>query len=435
MRQNPIRSDSAHTILADFSKTDTNQVIAILDTCVDWNHPDLKNRIKINLQEKNGSSNMDDDNNGKTDDLRGWDFINNDNNPTDDNSHGTHVAGIAAAQSNNNIGIAGVSGAKILPIKILQSSGYGDATTISLGITYSANNGATVLNMSFGSYSRSQTMENALAYVYYYAVLVASAGNDGLCIGPGLCPDNKKGRPIYPAALSYVLGIQATSQNNIKGYGYRATFSNYDQDGPIYSGYSDALNYEIYSPGQSIISTIPESKYSFKSGTSMSAPAIAGAAAIYRSLFPNRSKERIFIDFINTNNSTTKNLDLVEAINNPAQPPNLQILNYTIIDTIGNADQDGNADAGETIELLVNIRNVGGATDSVYVALTWQPFEDTSVTYYIHFSVTCFPKALNNSSWFTLSKNSLISRSIAQLYLRTCSCTFFTAESALLLGR
>jgi subtilisin family serine protease len=132
----------------DSVTSDSNQVIAILDTGVDWDHPDLDDAIWTNWDEIPGNG-ADDDGNGYADDSRGWDWINNDNDPHDDNSHGTHVAGIAAAENNNGTGIAGVAwGARIMPLKVLQSSGRGSAGDIAAGINYARNNGATVINIT-----------------------------------------------------------------------------------------------------------------------------------------------------------------------------------------------------------------------------------------------------------------------------------------------
>jgi len=224
---------------------DTTQVIAILDTGVDWNHPDLKNKIWTN---PNPATSWNQD--GILNDVRGWDYINNDNNPMDDNSHGTHVAGIAAAETNNGIGIAGVNwNAKIMPIKVFQSSGRGDAATIAKGIIYASTHGATVINMSFGSYARSMAMEDALSNAYATCLLVAAAGNDATDIGD--CPP---GAPFFPAALSYVLGIQSPE----------ASFSNSDCTGPTFSNSSELFNYEMKAPVTNIISTIPNGNYSDK---------------------------------------------------------------------------------------------------------------------------------------------------------------------------
>lgn len=343
---------------------DTTQIIGILDTGVDWLHPDLATKIWSNNAERNGIPGVDDDGNGFVDDMRGWDFINNDNDPRDDNSHGTHVAGIAAAEANNGIGIAGVNWhAKIMPIKVFQSSGRGDAATITQGIWYAINKGATVLNMSFGSYARSLTMENALAYAYAQAVLVAASGNDGCCINCIVC-----GGPFFPAALSYVLGVQATDQG-----GGLAGFSNADDDGPVFSRYPDLLNYELRGPGVALISTIPNGNYRAYSGTSMAAAVVSGAVAIYRSVFPVQSQEIMWGNLINT---TSGHLNLFSAMQVQGQPK-LWFVSQTLVDTL-DGDRDGRVDAGETIELWFMVRNTWIQADSVFVGIRFGEFEDTT---------------------------------------------------------
>ena len=145
----------------------------------------------------------DDDGNGYIDDIRGWDFINLDNAPLDDNMHGTHVAGIIGAVGNNGIGISGaVWNVKLMPIKVFQSNGTGNSATIASGVEYATNNGATIQNMSFGSYAESSTLKAALETAYATSVLVAAAGNNKICIGPGLCPDKTPSAPLYPGAYT-----------------------------------------------------------------------------------------------------------------------------------------------------------------------------------------------------------------------------------------
>jgi len=352
----------------DSTTGDTTQIIAILDTGVDWLHPDLKDNIWINWAEVNGVEGVDDDGNGKIDDIRGWDFINNDNDPKDDNSHGTHVAGIAAAKGNNGLGIAGVNwNAKIMTIKVFQSSGRGDAATITQGIVYAKNKGATVINMSFGSYARSLTMEDALAVAYSSSVLVAAAGNDGLCIGPGLCPDRRIGQPFYPASISFVLGVEAPPR---PPFG----FTNYDQDGPVFSGYPDLLNYELKSAGVSIISSIPNGNYRVYSGTSMAAPLVSGAVSLYKHFHPMQNQELMWGNLIN---NTEPYLKINDAINVDPQPQ-LWFVNSNIVDTL-DGDRDGRVDAGETIELWFTVRNTWGHADSVFVEIEFGEFEDTTV--------------------------------------------------------
>ncbi|WKZ71246.1 MAG: S8 family serine peptidase [Melioribacteraceae bacterium] len=354
---------------------DTTQVIAILDTGVDWNHPDLKNKIWKNIDEIEGNG-QDNDGNGFIDDIRGWDFINHDNNPMDDNSHGTHVAGIAAAEGNNGIGIAGVNwGAKIMPIKVFQSSGRGDAATITEGIIYATNKGATVINMSFGSYTRSLTMEDALANAYATSVLVAAAGNDDKCIGP---PEVMKCKRFYPAAISYVLGVEATKEiaspcSPGQPSTFRACFSNYDQDGPVFSRYEELNNYEIKAPGANIISSVPNGNYRVYNGTSMSVPLVAGAVSLYSSVYTSQSQELMWGNFINTINI---HIQVFNAMNIDADP-RLWFVSHTIVDTL-DGDGDGRVDAGETIELWFEVRNTWGQVDSVWVGIEFGEFEDTT---------------------------------------------------------
>ncbi|MDD3051503.1 MAG: S8 family serine peptidase, partial [Candidatus Cloacimonetes bacterium] len=168
----------------DTTTGSSSQIIAIIDTGVDWTHPDLDDNIWDNSDEipNNG---IDDDGNGFIDDVRGWDFVNLDNNPRDDNSHGTHVAGIAAAEADNSTGISGVAwNSKIMPIKVLQSSGYGSSSDIAAGIDYAAENGAEIINLSLGSYGESLTLKIALENAYACATIVAAAVNDGYKIDP-----------------------------------------------------------------------------------------------------------------------------------------------------------------------------------------------------------------------------------------------------------
>ncbi|RLD57074.1 MAG: hypothetical protein DRJ05_10295, partial [Bacteroidetes bacterium] len=349
---------------------DTTQIIAILDTGVDWLHPDLSANTWNNTDEIAGNG-IDDDNNGKTDDIRGWDFINNDNNPMDDNSHGTHVAGIAAARGDNGIGIAGVNWfVKILPIKVFKSDGIGDVATISQGINYAAENGATVLNMSFGGYARSLTMETALINAYLTADLVASAGNNGESIY-SIDPDNPTTH--YPAGLSYVLGVEAM-----------AAFSNYDPDGPILSTFPENFNYELTAPGSGVISTAPNGTYVSMSGTSMSAPLVSGAISLYRTQFPAASREKLWGDFIHTSSGCIK---VYDAFYPDSVFPNFDMTDYAIEDTLAANDQDGQADAGELIQIYTTIRNTWGYADSVYALLAHSVYGDTNDLDFVHDSV------------------------------------------------
>lgn len=342
---------------------DGSQTIAILDTGVDYTHPDLEPNIWINQEELNGVEGFDDDGNGYIDDIRGWDFINLDNAPLDDNMHGTHVAGIAGALGGNGIGIAGAAwNVKLMPIKVFQSNGVGNSSTIAEGVTYASVNGATILNMSFGSYAESSTLRIALENAYASAVLVAAAGNDGVCIGPGLfCA------PFYPAAYTYVLGIEDRPKPPI-GY------TNYDQDGPIFSRYSNLLNYELAAPGTSIMSTVPNGGYRKLTGTSMSAPLVAGGIALYNQEKPEDSKELLFGNLINTAETY---VDFEKAIT--VEPtPELQVLSAITKDTINGQNGNDFLEPGETVEILPLVKNYWGPTEDVRVGIEFAEFEDQS---------------------------------------------------------
>ncbi len=339
----------------DTTTGDTTQLIAIIDTGVDWDHADLDGKIKINWTEYNGAAGVDDDGNGKVDDIRGWDFVNNDNNPNDDNSHGTHVAGIAAAETNNGTGIAGVSwGAKILPVKVMQSTGYGSSSTIALGVTYAANSGATVLNLSLGSYSESLTLKTALENAYSTAVIVAAAGNDFKPIA------GKFGKPMFPACYGWMIGVQAN-----------AGWSNYDPSGPVEYNNDYGYNYELTAPGTGIYSTIPNGQYRNLSGTSMSTPIVAGAAALLKTQQPSISTELLLGNMINSGTM----LNIFAAMNQ-IPTPDLHYISYTLVDTLVGDDRDGRPDAGETIQLWPTVKNAWGQADSVWTKIRFGEFED-----------------------------------------------------------
>ena len=323
--------------------------------------------------------------NGFVDDIYGWDFINNDGNPMDDNSHGTHCAGSAAAETNNSKGIAGVSpGAKIMGVKVMQSSGYGAAADIAQGIAYAANNGASVISMSIGGPGSSQVTEDALAVAYAYSFLVAAAGNSNICIGRPSplykCPDGKTPKPFYPAAYSYVLGVESSAP-----YGGKSGFSNYDEDGPISSYYSNLLNYEVRAPGSQIISAIPagntgnNGRYKFSQGTSMACPAVAGGVSLLKSFQPTFTHEKVFLHLIKTQSN---NIQLNTAIDF-ILPTEITYVTNTIVDTLIGGDNDGRADAGEIVELVLKLKNTGGYNDSIWASIELDGLEDPTLVDFI----------------------------------------------------
>ena len=377
-----VKADS----LWSYTTGDTLQVIGILDTGVDWLHPDLVNKIWRNVDEipNNG---IDDDLNGFVDDVRGWDFVNDDNNPMDDAGHGTHCAGIAAAETNNGIGIAGVSwGAKIMPVKILQSAGYSYADQITEGIWYATQNGCTILSNSWGGYGESVTVRLALEYAYTKGPIVAAAGNNGYKIDWPFPPWPPTAH-LFPASYNWVLGVEATIPN-----GWNAWFSNYDPTGPVISDsrpynrifFNDQeYNYEMRAPGVSILSTVPNGQYRYFSGTSMACPVVAGSIALMKSYDSTLTNEEVFAKLIQLNK-----IDMFQAgvmnikkstLNDP--PPDLYYQSNIIADSQG--DNDGRADAGETFNMYLKVKNAGGLVNPVWAKIRLTEFEDTTTVDFI----------------------------------------------------
>ena len=367
-------------------------VIAILDTGVDIDHPDLKDNIWTNESELNGVEGQDDDLNGYTDDLHGWDCVNQTGRLGDWNGHGTHCAGIAAAVAGNGIGIVGANpDALIMPVTVLQSDGMGDVGTIIRGIEYAMSHQADVISMSLGGTDYSMAEELALGKAYHYSVIVAAAGNNGACIYPGHALGSG---PMFPGAFTFVLGVEASrSAADLPGscafgkYPYkanpwRAMWSNFDDDGPIFSAFDQEklYNYELLTPGQSIMSTYPGGRYIMMNGTSMATPLAAGAISRLLQMKEYSSKELLFGDLIASANAETKVMDVMAAYNltDADRKPTLMVVNYVMKDSVG-GDGDGRFDAGETIELFPVLRNSWGEAVGIRCSLTTSDNEDSEI--------------------------------------------------------
>jgi thermitase len=239
----------------DLSTGDPDVVIAIIDFGVDLAHPDLQSQIWTNADEVPDNG-VDDDGNGYVDDVYGWDFANDDNDPQDDRGHGTHVAGIAAAATDNANGVAGIGfNSTILAIK----AGNGETgnvaySNIAWSLYYAADNGADVINLSVGGYSNPYYLQDAVDYAW-------SKG----CLLVGAVGNNDRSDPFYPAAYDNVIGVSATDQTDT-----RASWSNYGSQ------------VSVAAPGVSIYSTYWNngSTYNSLSGTSMAGPHVAGLAVL-----------------------------------------------------------------------------------------------------------------------------------------------------------
>jgi len=244
----------------DYTTGQSDVIIAVLDTGVYMNHPDLASGIWTNPREIPGNG-MDDDGNGFIDDVHGWNFALNNNAVADDHGHGTHVAGIAAARINNGIGIAGMAGgATIMPLKVFfpPPNVLGTYEDLIRAMVYATDNGARVINMSLGATSYSRGEEAAVDYAWNHdVVVVAAAGNTG------------RNTYHYPAAHHNAIAVAATD-----AYDNRAGFSTY----------GDFV--DVAAPGASVFSTLMNGGYGNMSGTSMATPHVAGLAGLLFSLNP-----------------------------------------------------------------------------------------------------------------------------------------------------
>ena len=268
----------------EISKGSDETVVAVLDTGIQYDHPDLDANIWTNEGETPGNG-VDDDGNGWVDDVRGWNFGRStgraSNDPYDIHSHGTHVAGTVGAVGDNGVGVVGVNWTvQIIAVNVFSKIGSGVgaySTDIINGFVYAAANGAKAVNTSLGSYRRSSNLEtNAVADLNDRGVLlVAAAGN---------MENNNDRNPHWPSNvdLANVIAVAAMksdlSLTDRNDWGYK-------NGQPAGSSYG-ATTVDLAAPGHQINSTVPGSGYAKFSGTSMAAPHVAGAVALFYSQFP-----------------------------------------------------------------------------------------------------------------------------------------------------
>jgi len=255
----------------DLTTGSRNVLVAVIDTGVDYTHPDLAANIWTNPGEIPGNG-IDDDGNGFVDDVHGWDFLNDDNDPADDNSHGTHVSGTIGAVGNNGVGVVGVAwNVSIVPLKFLGATGGGGTAAGAVqAIDYATRLGVDVMSNSWGGGGFSNALLEAIRAANDANILfVAAAGNSGT---------NNDVAPFYPANYDSpnIISVAATDHNDAL-----ASFSNY---GPTLV--------DVAAPGVNILSTIPGG-YGYKSGTSMATPMVSGAVALLRSVAPAISVAQI----------------------------------------------------------------------------------------------------------------------------------------------
>jgi thermitase len=267
----PIGVDINVTKAWDLTKGSRDIVIAVIDSGIDYNHPDLKDSVWVNEKELNGKPGVDDDGNGYIDDIYGYDFANNDGDPLDDNGHGTHVSGIIAA-AHNEIGVRGVmANAKIMSLKFLTAKGPGDTANALKGIEYAINNGAKIINNSWGGGDYSQAMNDAFTKAAQKnIVIVVAAGNTN---------NDNDAKPMYPANYNVpgIISVGSLSMMDVK-----SSFSSFGKK-----------SVHVFAPGNYIISTDVEQPYKWRSGTSMAAPFVTGAIGLLLSKESNLGVEDI----------------------------------------------------------------------------------------------------------------------------------------------
>jgi subtilisin family serine protease len=233
--------------------------VAVVDTGIAYTHPDLQTNIWLNDDPVDG---VDNDANGKVDDLRGWNFVAGNNNPADDNDHGSHVAGTIGARGNNGLGVTGVNwSVKLMALKAGDEDGVFEEAWIVQAFQYACANGARVINGSFGGPDFPQAILDAIN-ACPGALFVFAAGNDGT---------NNDFVPAYPCNLSPANVVCVAASTSADA---RAAFSNYG-----------ANTVDLAAPGVGILSTVPGSYGTFN-GTSMATPHVAGVAALILSLNP-----------------------------------------------------------------------------------------------------------------------------------------------------
>jgi subtilisin family serine protease len=270
-------------------------IVAVLDTGVDINHPDLAGNIWTNTKEIPGNG-KDDDNNGFVDDRNGWDFVQQDHRPEDLNGHGTHVAGTIAALK-NGFGVTGVAPqVKVMPVQVLSSTGKGSSFDIDRGIRYAVDNGARIINISIGGNFNNAAVVDAISYARSKGVLiVVGAGNDA------------EQTPSFPA-------IYSRQFDNVLSVGSHNSAS---VQSPTTNHVGTSRAVQVDAPGEQIYSTALSAGYRTMSGTSMAAPQVSALAALVLSANPNLTPgqlRKIIVDSADRPISSSDSLGGVDAM-------------------------------------------------------------------------------------------------------------------------
>ncbi|HEX03775.1 MAG TPA: hypothetical protein ENH10_01270, partial [Bacteroidetes bacterium] len=329
-------------------------IIAILDNGVDIDHPDLASIIWRNSAEANGQGGLDDDGNGFIDDIYGWDAYDQDGNPdapggVDSPGHGTHCSGIAAAISNNGIGVSGLGrGAKIMAVRI--GEGRAISETVE-GLVYAVVNGADIISMSFAGPLESVFERDVINFAVSQGTIVLAAAGNGV-------NGNGVQTLTYPAAYENVIGVAATDlENSIAG------FSNY------------GWWVQAAAPGVDILSTSISSSgapaYGYSTGTSMSTPLVAGLAALLKNVNPDITQAEFLARIqqgsqpVTNGNSMETPVGVIDAWRSVLPDRPVVAVNDWFVDD----GDDHRLLAGETEDITFNMDLLGMDAESVHISL------------------------------------------------------------------
>ena len=321
-------------------------VVAVIDSGVDTSHPDLAGRIWVNPGEI-ADNGVDDDNNGFVDDIHGWDFVEDDAVPNDDNGHGTHVAGTIAAVRDNGVGIAGVAdNARIMALRFLNADGSGYTSDALAALEYAIDNGAPISNNSWGGGGYSGAMATMLDGVVGSHLFVAAAGNSG---------QNIDTSPQYPAAYPQdnILSVAAHDSS-----GQLASFSNYGVN-----------SVDISAPGVSILSSVPGTGYSSFNGTSMASPHAAGVAALVLGSDPSLSPTEVISVLMDGGRPSPAFAQVRSGAALDGYQA-LQLIGDGPTVTISGAPEDGQVAVGTELTLSASAVSVDG--DDLSASIVWR---------------------------------------------------------------
>jgi subtilisin family serine protease len=334
-----------------------NVVVAVIDTGVDYNHRDINDNMWINQTELNGITGLDDDLNGYIDDIYGYDFYNRDGDPMDDRGHGTHCAGIIAAETNNLQDIAGVCWqAKIMAVKFLGSGGYGSTSNAVKSFYYAVANGADITTNSWGGGPYSETLKEAIEYAVSQGVIVvAAAGNDNTNV------------PEYPADYESVIAVAATDSNDDK-----APFSSFGSWVDLAAPGVDVLSLRSSLAG-SYFGTPYDDYTVILSGTSMACPHVAGACALLIGANPTLTRDEVYDLLMTTGDPIAPGICLSDSrlnvhnllLNAVSQRARVQFSQdeYSCADEISVILTD--ADLAGQNTLAITIETTGGDTETL----------------------------------------------------------------------